>query len=51
MNKLNPKDIKLGKSDIEDIFDFPSFHIKDEKVKKIKVVNLNKKKDSSVKLW
>lgn len=52
MNKLNLKDIKLGKANL-DILEFPEFYIKEEsKEKKIKVIDLNnKRKDISTKLW
>lgn len=51
--KLNPKNIKLGKSNIDvNLEDFPNFTFKlpESKQEKIKIINV-KKKDSSMGLF
>lgn len=48
-NKLNPKNVQLGKSKLDNNIDFPNFSIKLKKpVNKVKVVDLKNKKDTSI---
>lgn len=51
-NKLNPKNVQLGKSKLDSNIDFPNFSIKLKKpVNKVKVVDLKNKKDTSTELF